>query len=69
MEDEQEPVRGHKKVKVGNGKAKARKDFKRMLHQTSNKEYNDIQEMLGDDNVSNEDIEKKMAEIYRGLLE
>ena len=56
-------MRGRKKVKAGHGKAKARKGFKRMLHQTTNKEYNDIQEMLNDQNVSNEDALEKLNDM------
>ena len=67
LKDEQEPVRGRKQVKAGHGKAKARKDFKRMMYQTSNKEYNDIQEMLNDENVSNEDARKKLTEMEENM--
>ena len=34
-----------------------------MIRNTSNKEYNDIQEMLNDENVSNADAYKRMTEI------
>ena len=36
--DEQDPVRGRTRVKTGDGKAKARKQFNNVLRNTSNKE-------------------------------
>ena len=59
LEDEQEPACGRKKVNTGHEKVEARQDFNRMLYKTSNKDYNDIQEMLNDNNVSNKDACKK----------
>ena len=38
-----------------------------MLRNTSNKEYNDIQEMLNDENVSNEDAYKKLTEMEENM--
>ena len=67
LEDEQDLVRGRKKVKVGHGKVKARQDFTRMLYKTTNKRYNDIAKMLNYKNVSNEDACKKLAEIEEGM--
>ena len=63
MENEQEPVQGRTRVNAGHGKVKARKQFNRVLHNTSNKEYNGIQEMLNDESVSNEDAYKRMTEM------
>ena len=67
--DEQEPVRGRTRVKVGDGKAeaKARKRFNRVLQDTSNKEYNDITQILNDENVSNEDKYKRLAEMAENM--
>ena len=70
MEDEQEPVlgrkkvkAGHKKVKAGHRKVKAGNDCRRRSSKTSNKEYNDITEMLNVNNVSKEDACKKTTKI------
>ena len=68
--DEQEPVRGRTRVKVGYGKAeaKARKRFNRVLQDTSNKEYNDISQILNDENVSNEEKLKRLAEMAENMV-
>ena len=58
--NEQEPVCDAKKVK-------ARHDSNRQLRKTLNKKYNNIQEMLGGNNVSNEDTCRKMVEIEDSL--
>ena len=63
LEDGQEPVRGRTRVKAGHGKEKAMKNFKKVLQNTTIKEYNNIQEMLNDENLSNEDEYKRMTEI------
>ena len=67
LEDEQEPVRGRTRVKAGDGKAKAMKHFKKVLQNTTNIEYNNITQMLNDENVNNEDAYKKMTEIEEGM--
>ena len=73
LENEQELVlrfckkvkEGHTKVKVGHKKIKAGHDSKRKPYKTSNTEYNDIQDMLNDNNVSNEYTYKKLVEIKK----
>ena len=54
--NEQETARGARKVNT-------RRDSNRRPCKTSNKEYNNIKEILGDNNVSDGDACKKMTEI------
>ena len=59
-ENEQEPVRGA-------NKEKARHDNKKRFLKTMNKEYNNIKKMMGDNKVSNEDINRKINQMYDNL--
>ena len=61
-ENEQEPVHGA-------NKEKARHDNSKKFLKTMNKDYNGIVEMLGDNNVSNEDFKRKIDQMYDNLGE
>ena len=61
-ENEQEPVRGA-------NKEKARHDNSKKFLKTMNKDYNGIVEMLGDNNVSNEDFQEKIDQMNYNLIQ